>query len=284
MRIFTSSRALFAFGFVVLVATNIFVFAGVVSNRSGTPEALLTLTERELQLAYQPQKENSGLALQLVWRALGKDDNIYNYSGRGNPGWFNADKLRELGFKIDDTISLKENGNSNRQSISKEIFIVLEYNGELYREAVQRAEKAHAKEEGLFKVNNDDKRLRDNYEGAEKRLKLECTATSRLFAIDAGLDPERLRDKYNDRTRFIITKGVVRPNYNYDNKKKEVAGYISKLSVETIHVPLEHRKILDNISAQNKTKRNELPPRYDVNLAYGSRLEPWIVSVHSLND
>lgn len=141
------------------------------------------------------------------------------------------------------------------------------------------------KEEGLFKSNSGDKTLRDNFTSAEKRLKRERITGSRLFAIDAGLDPKKLREKYGDRTRFIITKGLVKARYNYKNKRKEVFGHIIKLSIKKIHVPLKYRKKFDSILIRDKSKKNEFEsPHYEVELAYGSRLEPWIVSVHPLDD
>jgi hypothetical protein len=107
---------------------------------------------------------------------------------------------------------------------------------------------------------------------------------TRLFAIDAGIDAKKLREKYNDRTRFIIAKGLVKPRYHYGNKKREVTGYITKLSIESIHVPLKHRQVFDAILVKDKSRRNGfIPPRYKVELAYGSRLEPWIVSVEPMD-
>jgi hypothetical protein len=69
MKILSSSRTLFALGFILLVATNLVVLAGVLLNRSAEPEALMTLTERELPLPFRLHKENSGLALRIAWRA-----------------------------------------------------------------------------------------------------------------------------------------------------------------------------------------------------------------------
>ena len=61
-------------------------------------------------------------------------------------------------------------------------------------------------------------------------------------------------------------------------------GYIVKLSPAKIHVPLKHRKIFDAIIARGKTKKDEFGlPRYEVKLAFGSRLEPWIVTVSPLS-
>lgn len=281
MKIPLSSRGLFTLGFVILVATNIVVLSGVASNRSGNPETQITLNERELQLPYRVHEENSGLTLRLAWRTLGKNED----PDWRSPAWFIAEKLEELGFNIDDYLNSKDNVTFYKQPIPKEVFVVLENNGEPYREAVKRAEMALEKEEGLFKSNSGDKGLRDNLERAEKRLKRERITKSRLFAIDAGLDPKILREKYGDRTRFIITKGLVKPRYNHDKKRKKVFGYITQLNVENIHVPLKYRKEFDAILIRDKSKKNEFgSPRYEVELAYGSRLEPWIVSVKHMDD
>ena len=286
MKIRISSRALFALGFVILAATNIVVLSGVASNRSGNPETLVTLTERELQLPYRVHEENSGLSLRLVWRTLGKnEEEMYDYSGWKSPAWFSAEKLDELGFKTDGALSSDDNGTHYRKPIPKEVFIVLENNDETYRDAIKIAEKVLEKAQGLFKSNSGDKTLRNKYESAEKRLKKERMENSRLFAIDAGLYPGELRNKYKDRARFIIVKGLVKPRYRYHKKKKEMFGVISRLSTERIHVPLKHRNVLDNILAQDKPKQNGFQsPRYEIKLAYGSRLEPWIVSVHHMED
>lgn len=283
VKILLSSRGLFAIGFGILVATNIVVLSGVAFNRSGNPEAQITLTERELQLSYRIHEENSGLALRLAWRTLGKDED-YNYSPDWrSPAWFSSEKLKELGFNIDNHLKWEDNIIFYKLPIPKEVFIVLENNGESYREALRRAEMVLEKGEGLFRLNSDDKKLHDNLERAEKRVKRERIIESRLFAIDAGLDPKKLREKYNDRTRFIIAKGLVTPRYHYGNNKKEVAGYITKLSIESIYVPLKHRQVFDAILVKDESKQNALRgPRYKVELAYGNRFEPWIVSVQHM--
>lgn len=288
MKILLSPRGLFVLGFMVLAATNIIVLFGVASNRSGNHDSQIILTERELQLPYQTyqiHKENSGLSLRLDWRTLGKDEENINYMDRRSPAWFNAEKLEELGFKINDNLSSKGNKTYSRQSLPKEVFIVLENDGEPYRAAVKRVEVAFEKEDGLLKADPEDKRLRGNFERAEKKLKHMRITESRLYAVDAGLDPQKLRKKYEDQTRFIIAKGLVKPIYRGDNKGKEVVGNITKISIENIHVPLNYKKMFDVVLAQGKLKHNECtPPRYKVELAYGSRLEPWIMSVEAMDD
>jgi hypothetical protein len=77
---------------------------------------------------------------------------------------------------------------------------------------------------------------------------------------------------------------VIEARYNH-NKKKNAFGYISRLSVASIHVPLKHRQVFDSILARDKSRKNDFQsPRFEVTLAYGSRFEPWIVSVRSMDD
>lgn len=284
MKIFLSPRRLFGLGFVVLLAANIIALLGVVSNRSGNPETLIELTERELRLPYKVREENSGLALRLVWRIIGEDEDYLSYGNWGSPVWLNAQKLTELGFSIDDTVSSEETPQREKEPLPKEVFIVLEYNGKAYQEAVKRAEGVLENVEDSLKVNREDKEFRDRFKSAKERLERERTSESRLFAIDAGLDASKLRERYSDRAQFIITPGVARLTYHFNKKKREAVGYISKISVENIYVSLKHRTVFDTILAQDKSRQYELEaPRYLVELAYGSRFEPWIRAVHKLS-
>ena len=94
-----------------------------------------------------------------------------------------------------------------------------------------------------------------------------------------------LRKKYKNRDSYIILKGLVEIDYYRNYSEKEVFGTISRLSTESIYVPLKHRNVLEGILLLDKpTRRSFQPPRYKVKLAYGSRLEPWIVSIDSLDD
>ena len=274
-----SSRGLFILGFAVLAVSNIAVLSGVAYNRSGDPKTRITLTERELPLRYDVFEENSGMALRLAWRVLPAEEDERPYPGWGFPAWLTAEKLRALGFALDKDPGSDENRNRTQEPIPKEVFIVLEQEGAPYRETVARAERALAREEGPYRANGGDKRLRENFEAAQKRLQRECTTESRLFAVDAGRDPAGLRRTYADRERFIIAKGLVKPAYHYEDKVKRVRGTILRLSVEGIHVPLAHRGVFDAVLAEEKPRdASFIPPRYRVELAFGRRFEPWIVS------
>jgi hypothetical protein len=274
-------RGLFAIGFVVLVATNIIVLSGVAANRSGNPESQVILTERELQLPYRIHEENSGLTLRFAWRTLGKDTGAVDWR---SPAWFNREKLEELGFHIDTSFKARDNEIYAKMPIPKEVFLVLENDGEAYREAVRRAEETVKEKEELLNLKGDDKQRRDSLQMAKKHLQRERISESRLFVIDAGLEPKVLRARYADRTRFIIARGEVEARCVYEKQEREVIGSIVNLSVETLHVPLKHRRMFDAILAHGVARHNAFfPPRYTVEVAYGSRLEPWIVSVRQMN-
>lgn len=278
-----SLRGLFALGFLLLLVTNVVVLAGAWSNRSGSPEAQVMLTERELQLPYWVNKENSGFSLQLVWRTLGKKKGQVDYSGWRSPAWLDRGKLAELGFHVDDPAVPVDSARKRRDPVPKEVFIVLENDGAPYAKVLKGAAEALGEQKRLFESNNEDKKLRENFKRAQEGLTRERVSASRLFAIDAGLDAEELREKYNERTRFIITRGVVKLRYQYNKKKRTPSGYISRISVNKIHVPLKLRRIFDKIP-MNKGKRDRQlsPPRYRVELAYGGRLEPWIRTVEPI--
>ncbi len=280
MKILLSSRRFFLIGFILLAAANILVLSLVIHNRSGKPESLTTLTERELQLPYRINEDNSGLSLVLTWRALDKEDEHNVYSAWRSPAWFTAEKLEELGFDPKEYLNSTGHTTSYKLPVPKEVLIVLENDGEHYRKAVKRATAALEKEKEAFKIKPADKKDRNNLKRAEDRLKNERIKKTRLFAVDAGLELEKLRDKYPDQSRFIIAKGLVEPGFNYDRNKKKVSGVISRLSITSIHVPLKHRRVFDSILSQRKSTGGDIAtPRFEADLAYGRRLEPWIVSV-----
>lgn len=275
-------QGLFILAFVLVVAVNGIVLSGVAFNRSGTPEAEVILSERELPLPYRRHEENSGLALRLTWRTLGEEDDDRGW--RSSPAWLGAEKLQALGFDLRSD----GNGDGDRRSaktpLPRKVLIVLENDGPAYREAVRRAAIALREAEDLVRVNPDNEKIREQFEQAEKHLRRERLTASRLFAVDAGRDPAILRRAYGDRTRFIIARGLVKPTYRYEKNKTRVSGYISGLVVENIHVPLALRERLDDILGAQQSRRTDFaPPRYEVGLAYGRRFEPWVVSVKGLS-
>jgi hypothetical protein len=265
---FLKNRALFMAAFALLMGVNLWVLAGVAANRSDPPEARLTLTERELGLRYGSRRENSGLSLQLSWRILPRIDGPSRVGNWGSPEWFDQKKLAELGYDLEALGRLRESGNYYRQSQSTEAYIVLQLGGAPYREALRRAQLKHeGSPEG-------------DAQAAKQRLEREREQLSRLFAIDAGLDPAALRRRYGDRQRFLIAKGQIEPRFSAVEERVEVSGRIRRLSIETLHVPLKLARVFESPSSNGDGRlAKDGGRRYQVELAYGKRFEPWIVSV-----
>lgn len=287
MKSFLSPHRLFILGFALILIANAIALLGVASNRSGKPEALIELTERELTLPCRSNDENSGLALHLDWRIVQENHDdiypIYSHWGHwGSPVWFNAQKLTELGFVIDD-VTCPEEYSKRKEPLPKDAFIMLEYDEESYQKALQRAEMVLKKAEDALKTNEEDKDLQDRFKKAKTNLEEERTSESRLFAIDAGLDAGKLRQRYPDRSKFIVMRGIVELECPSDKNEKEVVGRIADIRIDRINVPLTHRKLFDSILAQNKP--DECAPkrfRYKVEVAYGSRFEPWIQRIDKM--
>jgi hypothetical protein len=280
MNILSRNKVLAA-GIALILLTNIVVLAGAIANRSGKPEAVLNLTERELILRDWHMKENSGLSLRLNW-------NDHFYYGDGTRRLLDADKLKELGFALIDS----DDPYKIRQYISKQLpraaWIVLEFDGAAYQEALKDAENKYQEELRLLPREQDSATQKSRLEQAEGKLEWMKNSASRLYAVDAGLDPAQLRHKYPDTSHYIVTSGVVAVSYD-DRDHGKITGYISDINVTSIHVPLEQRAVFDALPEVRFTGKStyyprSFHPRYLVNLAYGRRYEPWIVSVEAIGD
>ena len=280
-----SAKKLFFTAFLLLAVTNLIVLWGVYTNRSGEAEAKLLLTERELQPPYRISDENSGLSLTLIWRSLGKKDDIYRSISRNSPVWLDAEKLRSLGFDI-DAYREKTDEKSYGYATTKECFIVLEFNGERYNRELKEARNELNVQETVLRSDPDNASVEQMHKRAQESAEAIEKYETRLYAVDAGMDPHALKEKYPDGSTYIITKAEIR--LSKDFQSKEIYGVISGLSIPRVHVPTRFRPVIDSIIPYtHRTGRNYKrhdttsphPPRYKVTLAYGKRYEPWIVSI-----
>lgn len=259
------SRTLWAALLLVLVVNGI-VLTGVVRNRSGVPDAVLTLTERELPVnTFSSQKENSGVELRLNWnRSYGIDQ------------WFNADKLVELGIKP----SPVEKSASFRYALPKKAYVVLEYEGAVWRRF--KAEKEQALVE-LEKKRRAGKIDEQNAKSERYRLERALHFGSRLFAVDAGLEPGPLRQRYPDKQHHLIAATLVRESYGYREPKEQPTGWIDDLLIDRLHVPRNlHEPLLKlpPVDSFRSDESEKIPrPRYEVRVNWGRRYEPWVMGV-----
>jgi len=257
---------------IVLVA-NATMLLGEWRNRSGAPDAEVVLTERELPLAWRA-REDSGRSLRLDWSSDFVD------------AWFDEARLAEVGFDVEPPLDARSTELHYERLLPRDGFVVLEMEGAAWeRWRAEREEEIREAERRAALLGEDPgeevSRIRDRIE-----------STSRLFAVDAGLDPAELRRRHPDRGRLLILPAVldlrVVPGSGPEAERPEpprLEGAVAEVRTSSIHVPLERRDVLDAVEHEDRTvepgvyARGSGPPRYEVTLAVGSRLRPWIRSV-----
>lgn len=258
-------------GLAILIGTNLAALSGVAYNRFGELTSNLALTERELLLAHNvgAQKENSGMSLTINWRTPSKTGDYY-YPNNATDISITKEELMALGFKeLDKT--------QNNWPTPLELYWALEFDGALHKVEVNKAIEKHKaallvyEEQASDNNKREEKRLRDN-------LTKERTSKSRLFFIEAAKNYEVLASKYNGQKNILIVKGLARYSYNSNDKTYSLS--LNDLSVSNIMIPLEY---IDIFSGLKREGRNVIqPPRYEVNIHWGARLEPWIVGTKKL--
>lgn len=290
MKTWTRAHTLIA-GAGLIVLTNAVALGGAYFNRSGEAEAHVVLTERELGFGWEAmdRHENSGLALELNWRVerIGDEGIDYGLSGKfTQPAWLDQARMAALGF---DTPSPSETAGVDeatepryRRQQARGVVLVLEYAGPSWQRALVRARNAAARNAAAAAANPGSEKLAGEAKSAAERAASESSANSRLFAVDAGTDAAALRARYPDRGRYLILKGQVRPAVLFGKGKLIFGGRISDIAVNRINVPLDLRGELDRIREAPGQRGPNSPPRYEVRLATGQRLEPWIEQVTPL--
>jgi len=270
-------------GLGLIALTNAIALFGVVYNRSGAPEATLRLTQRELRTPYRwyGGRENSGLALSLVWRVLNErspEIQIYGYVGTGGtPAWLDKAKMEALGFDVSAPAAYSDLRRQIRyeKQLSREVLLVLEMDGPAYRRSLELATQYLAREEAKRASSPGDKNLDSRVKNVREALEREASRNSRLFVVDAGLELSALRAKYPDTSRHAIVHGQVRL-VSFDTPSGGT-GYISGLSIESINVPFALRDVFGGAAQVVEVdQRNRAP--FEATVAFGKRFEPWITA------
>ena len=280
MRAWRRTDVLWA-GLALLVATNGIVLAGALYNRSGEPEATLRLSQRELELPYRYgfERENSGLSLEFRWRVphLAKPEDAALYYDEAVP-WLDKAKLAELGFDLSRPPSTAEGARYYGKQLPREVLLVLEYEGAAWRAALQRAEERANRAGERARANPGAVELKKALESASADLDSEKSRGSRLFVVDAGRDSAALRQKYPDRSHYAIVPGIVRLASRRRGMDMIPIGYVSSLSVAAINVPTAYRAPFAS-AYKDADEAMPRPGKYEAVVAFGRRLEPWIVDV-----
>lgn len=271
-----SRRALIA-ALALVLAVDAFVLGGVWYNRSGPPDASVTMTERELPIAWRGawSREDTGVALRINWQ-------------QGQTDWLDRAKLASLGFDVGELASgSKAKTRAHpRPLLSRRVFVVLEYDGPAWRAFLHRQEQEVASLQTEVRQGKTDQRRLNN---ARKRLERLRRGGSRLFAVDAGTDAAALRRRYANRGRDLIVPAVVRALYGWSrqDKRNRVYGYITRLLPSTLHVSAAQDERLPDRSEHRPrryyygTRGSAIDgaPRYRVTVHYGRRHEAWVGAI-----
>ena len=266
----------------LIALTNAVALIGVAYNRSGEPDAVLMLTQRELRAPYRWWRDrDSGISLALLWRVQAEEsadeiDTGQYASYGGTAKWLTKAKLSELGFDVSHAADSERGRWRYERQLPREVLLVLELDGPAYREARERAEPHADREEALRAANPDKKEFERRSKEARDRLDREQRQYSRLFVIDAGLDASALRSKYPDRVRYAVARGQVTPTVIGASGSHQLSGHIGRLSIDEINVPLQFRNVFEHPLPDGAGARD--PARFNATVAFGKRLEPWLTA------
>lgn len=241
----------------VVLLSNAVALGGVWYNRSGEPEAQLLLSERELQRVYGGwlRDEDDGvLRLQLSWQRPG--------DGWQLP-WLDEAKLSELGFSATDTLS--------RQP-ARDVWLVLELEGALYRSQVEQARQALAAAEHELQAKPQSEVLRQERDDRQRRLQFVEQQASRLMLVDAGVDAQVLRQRWPNRQRQVLLAGSIEP---YHHGTEAGYGATIRLQNDRLSVPHAYREL-----ARGWERSYEQTGfKAQIEVAFGRRHEPWVLSI-----
>ena len=259
-----SKRHTWVAGIAVILLTNALALGNVALNRSGSPESVLKLSQRELRQPYwRANAENSGLSLELQWRMP-----VAGAAGNRPVAWLDTAKMKSLGLEVGPDDGKAPNRPLLRQ-LSRPVLLVLELDGPAYRQALELAQQRLAEAQAKLDAAPDQEALKRTAANAKTAAEQEEKVSSRLFAIDAGLELAALRARYPDRSRYAIVAAQVHP---YGGISAEVS----------LHVPYAFRAAFEaGQGGQPQPARWPMPQAlpFAATVAFGQHLEPWILEL-----
>ena len=249
---------------VIVLLANAFALIHAAINRSGQPEAEITLTERELN--YSSSADDSGVTLNLRW----VDTSAMPYSSALNPDDLEARtllsqaKLEDLGFDCRVAPSDPKADIFYARQRARTGLVALEYDGAVWHSWIEWRERT---------AQSEAERT-----GQKPAIDYERISGSRLAVIDAGPDAAALRARHPERNRVLILPAVIRmslsppwpPTKERPGRPARLTGYVQEIPSE-IHVP---RPFSDRFR-----KPNRAAIAYRVRLRFGRLLEPWVTGI-----
>lgn len=279
-------------GLALIGLVNAIVLAGVAWNRQQPAESRLQLSERELGSTYGYwRKDNSSLALRLDYRWPSRaDEEHYALS-------ISAEKMAVLGFKLPTELN-DDSVRRYRRQLDRDGLLVLELDGPAYQREVALAQAAHVEAQRLQQSVPDSQALDEAAKHAGKALEFEQQRASRLLVVDVGVDQAALRARYPDRQRYAIVHAIVEAQASTVNKAWagegddprpeaqrwtwQLGGSADTPGLQRINVPQRWHAVLDNSLPQDQQSGADDPsqqPQFTAAIAFGRRLEPWLLEL-----
>jgi len=276
----------------VVTAVNLAVMLDVLRDRTGEPDAVVTLDERELALENPPRE---GGAITLRWK----------YQREGRPGadaptflpyWIDERKLDALGFDCSVPAGAPGAAEHYRSVLPRHVVIVFELGGPAWQARLetwqQRSREAAPRlmSTGALKPN-EEAADREAIDHAHERV-------SRLLPVDVGLDTSALRTRYPDRSRYLLLPGLVRlfRDEGTGGTGPAVSGRVVQVFPGELTVPREVSGPLSGLGPtpavpppggttprrfpdRYSVERIAHAPRYSIRVQFGRLLRPRITSV-----
>jgi hypothetical protein len=194
---------------VTLVASVLAMLGAAAWNRGGE-SAVVTLTERELEVWGDPARENAEFRLRLI------------YQRRAEPldarTWLTESKLAELGFVLAIPANAPEAERTYGRGLPRLGFVALELDGPAWQAIARQREL-----------------------GKEQRLG--ARDDSRLVPIDAGPDREALGARYRGQP-VIVLPAVFRVRLSHPKEGAMLWGTLDRLVTEDVYGSLRLRERL----------------------------------------
>lgn len=272
----SNRHSLFA-GLGLIVLVNAIALAGVAWNRSEQADSRLQVSERELSHSYPYwRQDNSGIALHLIHRWPNSKPNDYSYDSLRQ---LSPEQMRALGFKVPKELN-DESVRRYRRQLDRDGLLVLEFNGPLYQQQLQKAAEQLEKSRADLAAVPDNKQLIESHKLARETLQREQTSASRLFVIDAGSDLASLRARYPDRQRYAIVQGRFDAWAWHDDGRWQIGGSAQVPVAESINLPHRWHAVFAKLPRRPDTPgfpHSGGDRLLNAELAFGQRLEPCVV-------
>lgn len=263
----------------LVLASNLAAWGFAALNRSGEPEAILELTERELRLPAK-QADNTALALELVLERPRDPRDPRRPEPPREAGWFDRAKLESIGFDCTMPVT-KENERYYRERPPRSTYAVLEYDGDGWRRQVE-ASAAEPPEPAAAPAGTGGA----PQPGTSRRTALDPLRDSHLAVIDVGNEPSALRARYPDRRRIAIVEATAVLQFvSNAGQPPFLTGRVTSVLPGEINVPREWQRLLESLQTEGAPTTWPPPsqePRYRVTVKWGRHLEPWIADVQPL--